>query len=360
MSEMQRLLQHTVTSNGSDLHISAGSPIMIRVHGQMQKLDEKPVSADIAQNLISQILNPQQVAVLKEEQEVDFAISVPDYARFRVNVFQQRLGLAGVFRVIPEKIPSIEELGLPSVVGDLVNLEYGLILVTGPTGMGKSTTLAAMIDRINSTKKGHIITIEDPIEFVHKSKTCIVNQREVGMHTRSFSSALRGALREDPDIILVGEMRDLETISLAVEAAATGHLVFATLHTTSAAKTVDRMIEVFPAEQQAQIRSTLADGIRAVVAQNLLKRIDIPGRIVCPEILIATHAVRALVRENKTYQIPTAIQTGKKYGMQSLDDSIMAQLKANRVSPGEAYMKCDDKEKFRPFLRSPPADFTEV
>jgi twitching motility protein PilT len=332
MSEMQRLLQHTVTSNGSDLHISAGSPIMIRVHGQMQKLDEKPVSADIAQNLISQILNPQQVAVLKEEQEVDFAISVPDYARFRVNVFQQRLGLAGVFRVIPEKIPSIEELGLPSVVGDLVNLEYGLILVTGPTGMGKSTTLAAMIDRINSTKKGHIITIEDPIEFIHSSQKCIINQREVTSHTHSFANALRSALREDPDYILVGEMRDLETIGLALTAAETGHLVFATLHTSSAAKTITRVIDVFPVGEQDRIRIQLSESLMGVIAQRLYPRIDIPGRIAAFELMIATQAVRNLIREKKIFQIDSVIQTSRSIGMQSMEQAKRDLIAAGKVS----------------------------
>jgi len=233
-------------------------------------------------------------------------------------------------------------------------------LVTGPTGSGKSTTLAAIIDQANRTRKDHIITIEDPIEFVHKSIGCIVNHREVGTHTKSFSAALRGALREDPDIILVGELRDLETISLAVEAASTGHLVFGTLHTTSAAKTVDRVIEVFPADQQEQIRSTLADGIRAVIAQVLFKRIDKKGRCAALEILIATPAVRNLIREAKTYQIPSMIQTGKKYGMQLLDDAIMQLFNKGWISAEEAYMKANDKSKFRPFLKTPPSDFTEV
>lgn len=332
MSEMQRLLQHTVTSNGSDLHISAGSPIMIRVHGQMQKLDEKPVSPDITQNLINQILNPQQAAILKEQHEVDFAITVSDYARFRVNVFQQRQGLAGVFRVIPEKIPSIEELGLPSVVKDMVNLEYGLILVTGPTGMGKSTTLAAMIDRINSTKKGHIITIEDPIEFIHSSMKCVINQREVTSHTHSFANALRSALREDPDYILVGEMRDLETISLALTAAETGHLVFATLHTSSAAKTITRVIDVFPVGEQDRIRIQLSESLQGVIAQRLYPRIDVPGRIAAFELMIATQAVRNLIREKKIFQIDSVIQTSRSIGMQSMEQAKRDLIAAGKVS----------------------------
>jgi twitching motility protein PilT len=239
-------------------------------------------------------------------------------------------------------------------------LSKGLVLVTGPTGSGKSTTLAAIIDHANRSRKDHILTIEDPIEFVHKNINCTVNHREVGRHTRSFSTALRGALREDPDIIMVGEMRDLETVSLAVEAAETGHLVFGTLHTISAAKTVDRIIEIFPADQQAQIRATLADALRAVIAQTLFKRIDTKGRVAALEILIATHAVRNLVREGKTFQIPSVIQTGKKFGMQSLDDAIMDFVKKGWISGEEAYNKCIDKEKFKPFVKEMLTDFTEV
>jgi len=239
-------------------------------------------------------------------------------------------------------------------------LPRGLVLVTGPTGSGKSTTLAAIIDEANRNRKDHIITIEDPIEFVHQSASCIVNHREVGIHTKTFTAALRGALREDPDIILVGELRDLETISLAVEAASTGHLVFGTLHTTSAAKTVDRIIEVFPSETQMQIRSTLADGIRAVISQVLFKRADKKGRCAALEILIANSAVRNLIRESKTFQIPSMIQTGKKYGMQLLDDGIMDLYNKGWISADDAYMKCNDKAKFRPFLKFPPTDFTEV
>jgi twitching motility protein PilT len=253
-----------------------------------------------------------------------------------------------------------EQLGLPDVISKLASLPRGLVLVTGPTGCGKSTTLAAIMDVANRTRKDHIITIEDPIEFVHKSRGCIVNQREVGLHTKTFSAALRGALREDPDIILVGELRDLETISLAIEAASTGHLVFGTLHTSSAPKTVDRIIEVFSADQQAQIRSTLSDGIRAIIAQVLFKRVGQKGRCPALEILIATPAVRNLIREGKTHQIPSMIQTGKKYGMQLLDDAIMDLLKNGWISADDAYAKANDKGKFRPFLKNPPTDFTEA
>ncbi len=268
--------------------------------------------------------------------------------------------VAAVFREIPTVISTAEQLGLPPVVSKLATLPRGLVLVTGPTGSGKSTTLAAIVDEANRSRKDHIITIEDPIEFVHESKGCIVNHREVGIHTNSFNAALRGALREDPDIILVGEMRDLETISLAIEAASTGHLVFGTLHTTSAPKTVDRVIEVFPASQQAQIRSTLSDGIRAVIAQVLFKRVDRKGRCAALEILIAVPAVRNLIREAKTHQILSMIQTGKKYGMQLLDDAIMILFNKGWISADEAYIKANEKARFRPLLRNPPADFTDA
>jgi twitching motility protein PilT len=272
----------------------------------------------------------------------------------------QQNGVAAVFRQIPSTILTCEQLGLPPVVRKLASLPRGLVLVTGPTGSGKSTTLAAIIDEANKTRKDHIITIEDPIEFVHKSNRALVNHREVGLHTRTFAAALRGALREDPDILLVGEMRDLETIALAIEAASTGHLVFGTLHTSSAAKTVDRIIEVFPVNQQEQMRSTLSDGLRAVIAQNLFKRIDIKGRRAALEIMIATPAIRNLIREGKTFQIPSMIQTGKKYGMQTLDDAIMNFLQKKMISPEEAYSKAVEKLKFVSFLNNPPSDFTEV
>jgi twitching motility protein PilT len=255
---------------------------------------------------------------------------------------------------------TIEDLGLPPILKNLAILPKGLVLVTGPTGSGKSTTLAAIIDYANKQRKDHILTIEDPIEFVHEPINCLINQREVGRDTASFQAALRGALREDPDIILVGEMRDLETIQLALEAAETGHLVFGTLHTISASKTVDRVIEVFPANMQGQIRSSLADSLRAIIAQNLFKRIDKPGRVAALEILIATPAVRNLIRENKIFQINSVIETGKKFGMQSIDDAIMQLLQQKVISPEDAYNKAVNKAKFRQFLTHPPEDFTEV
>ena len=291
---------------------------------------------------------------------MDFGYEIPGLARYRCNFFQQKYGIGAVFREIPSDILTCEQLGMPKVVSKLATLPKGLVLVTGPTGSGKSTTLAGIVDECNKIRKHHILTIEDPIEFVHKSQQCVVNHREVGTHTKSFNAALRGALREDPDIILVGEMRDLETISLAMEASMTGHLVFGTLHTLNAMKTVDRVIEIFPANQQAQVRSTLADALKAVVSQTLLKRIDIKGRVAALEILICTPAVRNMIREGKTYQIPSVMQTGKKYGMQSLDDHLFELLQQRKISAEDAYINCMEKQKFVKFLKKAPADFTEV
>ena len=344
----------------SDLHLVAGQPPMLRIHGDMERVKYKVLDNDELRKMLYEITAEEKIKTFEETGDVDFGYEVAGLARYRANYFMQRSGLGAVFREIPNQIQTCEQLGLPSVISKLATLPRGLVLVTGPTGSGKSTTLAAIIDEANRKRKDHIITIEDPIEFVHQSQGCVINHREVGTHTKSFSAALRGALREDPDIILVGEMRDLETISLAIEAAQTGHLVFATLHTTSAHKTVDRVIEVFPHDQQEQVRSTLADGIRAVITQTLLKRIDRKGRCVALEIMIATPAVRNLVREAKTYQIPSSIQTGKKYGMQLLDDALMDLYNKNWISPDEAYQKANEKARFRPLLRTPPADFTEV
>lgn len=344
----------------SDLHLVSGQPPALRIRGDMERIKYKVLENDELKAMLYEIAPEHKVKTFEETGDIDFGYEIPGIARYRANFFMQKYGVAAVFRQIPEHIMSAEELGLPTVVSKLATLPRGLVLVTGPTGSGKSTTLAAIIDVANRNRKDHIITVEDPIEFVHESKGCIINHREIGIHTKSFSAALKGALREDPDIILVGEMRDLETISLAVEASATGHLVFATLHTTSAPKTVDRVIEVFPASEQAQIRSTLADGIRAVIAQVLFKRVDKKDRCVALEIMIANPAVRNLIRESKTHQIPSMIQTGRKYGMQLLDDAIMELLDKGWISADEAYTKANDKGKFRPFLRNPPTDFTEA
>ncbi|MFA4910089.1 MAG: type IV pilus twitching motility protein PilT [Desulfobacteria bacterium] len=344
----------------SDLHLVSGSQPILRIRGDMERVKYKMLENDELKAMLYEIAPEEKVKTFEETGDVDFGYEIPGLARYRANFFQQKYGVGAVFREIPSEVLTAEQLGLPPVITKLALLPKGLVLVTGPTGSGKSTTLAAIVDYANKNRKDHIITVEDPIEFVHKSQGCIVNHREVGSHTKSFSAALRGALREDPDIILVGEMRDLETIALAIEAAATGHLVFGTLHTTSAAKTVDRVIEVFPANQQDQIRSTLADGIKAVIAQTLFKRIDKKGRCAALEILICTAAVRNLIREGKTFQIPSTIQTGKKYGMQSLDDAIMQYLQKGQIDPDEAYNKCIDKSKFLPFLKKSPGDFTDV
>lgn len=360
MAQIDAFFRLMNEQGASDLHLVSGQQPVIRISGEMERVKYDVLENDKLKSMLYEIAPEQKIKLFEETGDIDFAYELPGVARYRANFFQQQNGVAAVFREIPSKILTTEQLGLPSVISKLASLPRGLVLVTGPTGSGKSTTLAAIINEANRTRKDHIITVEDPVEFVHESQGCIVNHREVGIHTKSFSAALRGALREDPDIILVGEMRDLETISLAIEAASTGHLVFGTLHTSSAAKTVDRVIEVFPSSEQAQIRSTLSDGLRAVIAQVLFKRIDQKGRCAALEIMIANPAVRNLIREGKTYQIPSMIQTGKKFGMQLLDDSIMDLYKKGWISADEAYNKCNEKNRFRQFLKQPPSDFTDV
>ncbi len=360
MAQIDAFFKLMNEQGASDLHLVSGQQPVLRIGGDLERVKYKVLEDDALKNMLYEIAPEHKVKEFEETGDVDFAYEIPGLARYRSNFFRQRLGVGAVFREIPSRIMTCKELGLPPVLPRLATLPRGLVLVTGPTGSGKSTTLAAIIHEANRTRKEHILTIEDPIEFVHESEKAVINHREVGMHTKSFSAALRGALREDPDIILVGEMRDLETISLAIEASATGHLVFATLHTTSAAKTVDRVIEVFPQAQQNQVRSTLADGIRAVIAQTLFRKRDRSGRVAAVEVMIATPAIRNLIREGKTFQIPSSIQTGHKYGMQTLDDAIMALLEKKIIAPDDAYTKANDKAKFLPFLKKPPADFTEV
>ncbi len=360
MAQIDAFFKLMNEKGASDLHLVAGQQPVLRIDGEIERVKYKVLDNDTLKSMIYEIAPEEKIKEFEETGDVDFAYEIPGLARYRANFFLQKNGVGAVFREIPSAIMTCDQLGFPPVVKRLATLPRGLVLVTGPTGSGKSTTLAAIIHEANLTRKDHIITIEDPIEFVHNSEKAIVNHREVGLHTRSFAAALRGALREDPDIIMVGEMRDLETISLALEACNTGHLVFATLHTMGSAKTIDRIIEVFPENQQEQVRSSLADGIRAVISQALFRRIDRRGRVAALEIMIATPAVRNLIREGKTFQIPSMIQTGKKYGMQTLDDSIMELLNARKISPEEAYMKCIEKQRFLPFLKKPPADFTEV
>ncbi|HVK61710.1 MAG TPA: type IV pilus twitching motility protein PilT [Bdellovibrionales bacterium] len=315
MAKIDELFKIQVEKGASDLHLTAGSPPQLRLHGEMVPLEYQELSNEDCQALIFEILNEKQKKLFIENWELDCSYSLDGVGRFRVNVFMQRKGMGAVFRVIPTKIKTAEELGLPPELLDLIKCHKGLICVTGPTGSGKSTTLAALIDYINTNETSHILTIEDPIEFVHGNKKSLVNQREVGGHTKSFANALKAALREDPDIILVGEMRDLETIQLALTAAETGHLVFGTLHTNNAHKTVDRIIDVFPDTQQAQIRVMLSESLRGVIAQALLPRADKPGRVAAIEVMVNTKAVANLIREGKTFQVPSAMQTGKKEGM---------------------------------------------
>ncbi|OLC90870.1 MAG: twitching motility protein PilT [Deltaproteobacteria bacterium 13_1_40CM_3_71_4] len=332
MLTMQDLLREAADKGASDLHLSAGEPPLLRVHGDLVRIDHPAVTPEQVTELVNSIMSDAQRATFEAEHEVDFACELEGKGRFRVNVFVHSRGPGAVLRTIPTKIPALDTLHMPPVLKELCTRERGLVLVTGPTGSGKSTTLAAMVDVINQTWDAHILTIEDPIEFVHPPKRCLVNQREVGPHTNSFSNALRSALREDPDVILIGEMRDLETISLALTAAETGHLVFGTLHTSSAPKTIDRIIDVFPAGQQGQIRTMLSESLEAVVAQTLLKKKG-GGRVAACEVLIGTPAVRNLIREGKLHQITSMMQTGQRLGMQTLDMGLADLVKRGLIEP---------------------------
>ncbi len=358
MAKIDELFKVMFDHGASDLHLVSGQQPVLRLHGALQRMDGYGVlEPDFLREVLYEITPRDKKELFEQTGDIDFGYEIEGLARFRANFFNQKYGCAAVFRQIPSKVLTAEQLGLPPVLTKAAMLTKGLVLVTGPTGSGKSTTLAAMIDYANKKRKDHIITIEDPIEFVHQSQGCIINHREVGLHTKSFAAALKGALREDPDIILVGEMRDLETIRLAVEAAATGHLVFGTLHTESAAKTVDRVIEVFPHQEQAQIRNTLSTTLKLVVAQNLFKRIDQKGRCAALEILVCTSAIGNLIRDAKTFQIPSVMQTGKRVGMQTLDEAIQDLLTKKLISPEEAYDKCIDKTRFAALLKTPPDTF---
>ncbi|HEX5400242.1 MAG TPA: type IV pilus twitching motility protein PilT [Verrucomicrobiae bacterium] len=361
MAKIDAFFNLMFEQKASDLHMSSGNPPILRINGELLRVDYPALESDTLKAMLYEITPEYKVKQFEETGDVDFGYEIPNLSRFRVNFFNQRNGVAAVFRQIPTRVLSFEDFEkfdapLPAVLKKFAMLHRGLVVVTGPTGSGKSTTLAAMMDYANKNRKEHIITVEDPIEFVHESKHCLVNHREVGMHTKSFAAALRGALREDPDIILIGEMRDLETIELALTAASTGHLVFGTLHTQSAAKTVDRIIDVFPADQQNKIRQTLSESLKGVVAQTLFKRTDKKGRVAAFEILVFNTAVANLVRENKTHQIPGMIQVGKKLGNQPLDDHIMEHLRMKRIAAEDAYDKALDRKKFRPFLAHPPED----
>lgn len=361
MAKIDAFFNLMFEQKASDLHLSAGNNPMLRINGELHRVEHAPLDSDTLKSMIYEIAPEYKIKTFEESGDVDFGYEIPNISRFRANFFNQKSGVAAVFRQIPSRVLSFEDFEkldapLPPVLKKFSMLHKGLVVVTGPTGSGKSTTLAAMIDYANKNRRDHIITMEDPIEFVHESKNCLINQREVGLHTKGFASGLKGALREDPDIILIGELRDLETIELAIMAANTGHLVFGTLHTPSAAKTVDRIIDVFPADQQNKIRATLSESLKGIVAQNLFKRIDKKGRVAALEILVFNTAIANLVREAKTHQIPGMIQVGKKAGNQPLDDAIMEHLRMKRISPEEAYEKCLEKRKFRQFLAHPPED----
>lgn len=343
--KLDDLLRFAHRQGASDLHLSSGLPPMIRVDGDVRRLNVPPLDKDDLRSMIYEIMNDVQVKNFEETWEADFSTEVRGVARFRVNVFHQNRGPAVVFRTIPSRVLTLEDLQAPEKFKEIIDVPRGLVLVTGPTGSGKSTTLAAMLNHINENKHEHILTIEDPIEFVHESKKCLVNQREVHRDTQSFNNALRAALREDPDIILVGELRDLETIRLALTAAETGHLVFGTLHTSSAAKTIDRIIDVFPGEEKQLVRSMLSESLRAVIAQTLLKKIG-SGRVAAHEVLVATSAVKNLIREDKMAQIYSMIQTGAQYGMQTLDQALKGLINQGLVDRETARAKAHDKQAF--------------
>ena len=344
--DITSLLAFGVKNKASDLHLSAGLPPMIRVHGDVRRINVEPLDHKMVHSMVYDIMTDGQRKAYEEDLEVDFSFEIAGLARFRVNAFNQYRGAAAVFRTIPSKILTLEDLNAPKIFADLALKPRGLVLVTGPTGSGKSTTLAAMVDYLNSNEQGHILTVEDPIEFVHQSKKCLVNQREVGPMTKTFSAALRSALREDPDCILVVEMRDLETIRLAMTAAETGHLVFGTLHTSSAAKTIDRVIDVFPAEEKEMVRAMLSESLQAVISQTLCKTKDGNGRVAAHEIMIGTSAIRNLIREAKVAQMYSAIQTGSNVGMQTLDQNLTDLVRRNIISAAEARAKAKNPENF--------------
>lgn len=346
MAQIDKLFYLLKERKGSDLHISVGAPPLIRVSGDLTPVTNSPLPPVETRKLLYEIMNEAQQKHFEESRELDFAYELPGLARFRANIFMQHRGIAAVFRIIPEEILTVEQLKIPPQILSFAKMHKGLVLCTGPTGSGKSTTLAALVDYVNSTRSEHIITIEDPIEFVHQNKKCLVNQRELGAHTDSFANALRSALREDPDVILVGEMRDQETIQLALTAAETGHLVFGTLHTSSAAKTIDRIIDVFPGPQQGQVRSMLSESLKGVMAQTLVKKVG-GGRVAAIELLVGNAAIGNLIREEKTFQIPSVLQTSRAEGMQTLDMALFDLCQKKLITPNDAVDHATDKKGMR-------------
>ncbi|MEJ7811644.1 MAG: type IV pilus twitching motility protein PilT [Gemmatimonadaceae bacterium] len=356
--ELEALLRQLVERSGSDLHLRVGEPPLIRRHGEMTRLEnEAPMENERLEAMLGSIMPPRNRGEFSQANDTDFAHEMPGLARFRCNALRDRMGAAAVFRVIPATVVSVEQMGISEEVRKLCFLTKGLVLVTGPTGSGKSTTLCALVDLVNRSRNDHVITIEDPIEFVHPSKNCLITQRQVGVHTTSFKSALRAALREDPDIILVGELRDLETVSIAIETAETGHLVFGTLHTTTAASTIDRLIDQFPSDRQGQIRMMLSESLKGVISQTLCKKIG-GGRVAAREILLSNPAVANLIREAKTFQIPSIMQTSRKLGMVTLNDALIELVDGKLAEPQEAYTKAVDKSLFATMLRQRGHDVT--
>jgi twitching motility protein PilT len=351
LAQIDKILHAAIDLKASDVHVLVGMPPMARRFGEIEKVPGfDAIKKDAAETLIMQIMDAEQRSEFEVHKEVDFCYEIPRISRFRTNVYMEERGVAASFRIVPSEITSAEEIGVSEAVKGLTRLRNGLVLVTGPAGCGKSTTLAALVNLVNRERGEHIITIEDPIEFVHTNIKSQVNQRQVGIHTRSFAAALRASLREDPDVILVGEMRDLETISMAITAAETGHLVFSTLHTLSAYKTIERVINVFPPNQQKQIRTMLSESLGGVISQQLIRNADSSGRVAAMEILIATPSIRAMIRDDKTYQIPGYMQAGRKYGMRLLDDQIMELLEQGKVDPKHAMQMATNKDQLRTFL----------
>lgn len=353
MARIDAFFKLMLENKASDLHLVVGYQPVLRIDGELVKVQYKVLDNPELRSLLYEITPEEKIKIFEETGDLDFAHEIPG-ARFRVNYFMHKDGIGAAFRHIPNEIKTIDQLGLPQVLKKFAMLKKGLVIITGPTGCGKTTTLAAIIDHANRHRKDRIVTIEDPIEYIHPAKGCVISHREVGTHTRSFASALRASLREDPDIILVGEMRDLETIQLAIEASETGHLVLSTLHTPSAIKAVDRIIDVFPPDQQAQIRTSLSDSLHAVVSQILFRRADGRGRLAACEVLINSYAVAHLIRESKTYQIPSVMQTSKKIGMQTMDDALMQLLQEGKITPEYAYERATDKQKFLRSLKEAP------